>query len=190
MCKLLTPASPKMKLAVVVGHSSISGGAIRVTDNVREWDWNRHLAKLILNHSPNEIKIFYRTTGGGYSVEIDRVYKEVDAWGATCSVELHFNSVGDASAKGTETLTSGTTGSVKLATLMQAGMVNALGFRDRGLLRLARKDRGGRSLWQGKAPAALLEPYFGSNPVECNAVEHLKDELAEAIYLAAKKFHA
>lgn len=178
-----------MKLAIIVGHTAVSGGAVRVTDNVREWDWNRHLAKLIAAHDPDSVKIFYRISGGGYTREINRVYAEADAWGATATVELHFNSVGTPAAHGTETLTSGTAGSMKLAKLVNDAMVAALGFRDRGLIKRARNERGGLSLWAGRAPAILIEPYFGSNPKECAIADRRKDELAEAIFDSVCAFH-
>ena len=181
--------SKKMKLAIVVGHTRESSGAVMVTDGTREWSWNKHLAMLIQSHDPDNIKIFYRVKPGGYSVEIDRVYDQVNKWGATATFELHFNSLLGSKATGTETLTSGTTGSLKLANLVQAEMVRAIGLADRGLKQRGRKDRGGRSLWQGKSPCAMLEPFFGSNAKDCAAIEHSKDELAEGIYRAARKFH-
>lgn len=178
-----------MKLAIVVGHTAVSGGAVRVTDNVREWDWNRHLAKLIEAHDPLNVKTFLRVSGGGYTREVKRVYAEVDAWGATASIELHFNSVGTPSAHGTETLSSGTPQSWKLAAAVNTAMVKALGFRNRGLIKRERNERGGLSLWLGSAPAILIEPYFGSNPKECAIADRRKDELAEAIYTAARDYH-
>lgn len=178
-----------MKLAIVVGHTRESSGAVMVTDGTREWNWNKHLALLIADHDPSRIKIFYRVKPGGYAVEIDRVYDQVNKWGATATFELHFNSLTGSKATGTETLTSGTRGSIKLSNLVQARMADALGLADRGLKQRNRKDRGGRSLWQGKSPCALLEPFFGSNPKDCAVIEHAKDELAEAIYLAAVDFH-
>ena len=171
-----------MKIAIVIGHNAKSQGAVRVTDGVTEFAWNSHLAELIATHAPGSIKVFQRVSGGGYSAEIDRVYAETDKWGADCVVELHFNASGTAGVAGCETLTSGTKSSVKLAVALQEQMVKALKNRDRGIKPVMRTDRGGRSLWQGKAPAALIEPYFGSSREECINADLNKDALAEAVY--------
>ena len=42
-------------------------------------------------------------------------------------------------------------------------------------------DRGGESLYVGRAPAILVEPYFGSNANDCNAADVKRDALARAI---------
>ena len=174
-----------MKLAVVVGHNSKAQGATRVTDGVTEYSWNSALAELI-EEQGDDVKVFYRTYGGGYSAEIDRVYADVDAWGATASVELHFNAAGDDRVAGCETLSSGSSGSMALCEALQARMVAVMGERNRGIKIVGKSDRGGRSLWAGKAPAALIEPYFGSNPDSCDLADGKSKELAKAIYEAAK----
>lgn len=176
------------KIAIVVGHNSISQGAVRATDGRTEFDWNSHLAALIREHDPRSIKIFHRVRGGGYSREIDRVYAQVDAWGADCSIELHFNGSVSARSTGCLTLTSGTSGSRKLAKHVQELMLEVMGNEDDGIQKRGRHDRGGRSLWQGRAPAILAEPYFGSHPDFCRVADAHKDELAEAIYRGAVNY--
>jgi N-acetylmuramoyl-L-alanine amidase len=175
------------KIAIVVGHNSKAQGAVRVTDGRTEFDWNCELASLIDDHGDN-VRIFKREKGGGYSAEIDRVYAQVDAWGADLSIELHFNSSSNPKSRGGETLCSGSSGSLRLAKLVRARVAAVLLNHDRGVKILGRHDRGGRSLWQGKAPAILIEPYFGSNAAECNAAQQYMDELAEAYYRAAMDF--
>lgn len=177
-----------MKIAIVVGHNSRAQGAVRVTDGVSEYVWNTRLAELIRSHDPASVKIFKRTAGGGYSAEIDRVYAEVNAWGADCSIELHFNAAGSSAATGGETLSSGSDGSLRLANGVRKAVRDALGLPDRGVKIRSRTDRGGRSLWQGRAPAALAEPYFGSNANDCAAADLHMDALAEAYYRAAVQF--
>ncbi|MEP2184175.1 hypothetical protein, partial [Roseibium sp.] len=60
------------------------------------------------------------------------------------------------------------------------------GNKDRGVRFVGKGDRGGRSLWAGRAPAILTEPYFGSNKVECEAADACKAALAKAIYDGAR----
>lgn len=176
-----------MKIALVVGHNMEAQGAIRVTDKRTEYDWNGMLAQAIRDLEPDSVKIFRRTPHGGYNAEIDRVYSEVNAWGADCSLELHFNAFSSKST-GCETLSSGTAGSMALAALVQEYTLAAMPVTDRGIKIRKRHDWGGRSLWSGRAPAVLTEPYFGSNPRECNIADDHFSMLAEATYRAARDF--
>ena len=175
-----------MKIAIVVGHNARAQGAVRVTDGRTEFDWNSDLAEMISEIEPTMIKVFYRVAGGGYSAQIRRVYAEVDTWGADVSLELHFNAASPA-AHGCETLTSGTSGSLLLAENVHREIISALPVRDRGLkLRSQGQGRGWLSLWAGRAPAVLLEPYFGSNVNECHMADDYKEVLAEAIVDGAR----
>ncbi|MEO1108253.1 MAG: N-acetylmuramoyl-L-alanine amidase [Pseudomonadota bacterium] len=177
-----------MKIAIVVGHNARAQGAVRITDGQPEFQWNSHLAELIQDIDPACVKVFFRVRGGGYSREIDRVYKEVDTWGADCSIELHFNGSPDPRAEGCLTLTSGTVGSRALAKEVHNRMLAVMGNEDDGIRARGRGDRGGRSLWAGRAPAIMTEPYFGGNARFCHVADARKDELAEAIYEGAKAF--
>lgn len=177
-----------MKIAIVVGHNSRAQGAVRVLDGRTEFDWNNELADLIQDHDKRAVRVFRREWGGGYSREIDRVYAEVDHWGADCSLELHFNASANKKANGGETLSSGTKGSLWLAENIRSRVSSVMGNKDRGIRVVKRHERGGRSLWQGRAPAVLTEPYFGSNISECITALHHMDELAEAYYRGAAAF--
>lgn len=175
-----------MKLAIVVGHNSASQGAVRQDTGDSEFVWNGRLARRIERLAGSysfQVRTFFRTPGGGYSNEIRRVYAEVDAWGADASVELHFNGASSAEATGTETLSSGTALSLRLAESVQREMVLALGIRDRGIKTRSSSDRGGMSLISGRAPAILVEPFFGSSPVGNRATdeETEQERLADAI---------
>jgi N-acetylmuramoyl-L-alanine amidase len=138
-----------------------------------------------------DLKVFFRTAGGGYGAEIRRVYKEVDDWGADASIELHFNSAGDPRASGTETLSSGSEKSSILAQEVQMEMVESLGLRNRGIIiRNERtKGRGYESLVTGKAPAILTEPFFGSGTADKAASdsEFERQKIAEAILEGAAR---
>lgn len=177
------------KIAIVVGHNARAQGAVNVA-GVSEYIWNGELAGLIQDHDPQAVRVFRRIAGGGYSREIDRVYAEVDAWGADCSIELHFNGSASASAQGCLTLSSGTQGSLALARCVHARCLGVMQGRDRGIEVRSRHDRGGRSLWQGRAPGIMTEPFFGSNPEECRRADARIDQLAEAIYRGAVEFSA
>lgn len=175
-----------MKLAIVVGHNSASQGAVRKDTGESEFVWNGRLARRMERLADDygvDVRVFHRTPGGGYRNEIARVYDEVDAWRADGSVELHFNGAASEAATGTETLTSGTALSMRLAESVQREMVIALGLRDRGIRTRARQDRGGGSLHAGRAPAILIEPFFGSSPEGNRATDDdtEQERLADAV---------
>lgn len=170
------------KIALVIGHNSKAQGAIRITDKRTEYDFNEQLARAIMAVSPQHFKIFKRTAGAG---EIARCYGQISGLEFGGTLELHFNSHGNTTATGTETLTSGTTKSLRFAKAVQAAMVGALGLRDRGLITMGKDapagSRGKASLWAGVPPAILIEPFFGSNPSDCAAADRHFNALARAI---------
>lgn len=171
-----------MKIAIVVGHNEKAQGAVRVTDGRTEYDWNSELAAAIRDLNPKQVMVFHRKHDpAGYTAEIHDCYARCDMWGADVSCELHFNSFTTA-ASGTETLFATKAGKA-VAEKVQAAMVGALGLRDRGLLHRP-SGRGAGSLIAGKAPAVLVEPYFGSNPTDCLRADERFGKLAEAIFSA------
>ncbi|RKT35282.1 N-acetylmuramoyl-L-alanine amidase [Roseovarius halotolerans] len=180
------------KIAIIVGHNKRGQGAVRVTDGKTEFQWNSDLASRIRAYAEDdpysEVRIFYRQTNMGYTKQIQDVYARADAWGADVTIELHFNAAADASASYTCTLSSGTAGSLALCERLQAAQVRVMGLDDAGVkIRNRGGGRGWRSLWTGDAPAALIEPYFGSNPRDCILADKRKDELARALYEAARE---
>lgn len=175
------------RLAIVVGHNSEKQGARRHDTGESEFAWNSDLARMIeacaADYPEIEIRTFFRQPGLGYRREIEAVYEDTDRWGANATVELHFNASDNPAASGTETLSSGTPASMALAVDVNREMVAALGLKDRGVKTRTAQDRGGRSLISGRAPAILIEPYFGSSAKGLKATDELgeKKRLAEAI---------
>lgn len=181
-----------MKLAVVVGHNRSSPGAWAVSPISRsEYDFNTDVAEVMseLDHKYGlDVRVFWRQPVGSYSTEIARVYGAVDNWGADASMELHFNAF-TSSSTGTETLYSGSSYSKRFATAVQKQMVDTLGLRDRGL-KHEPGGRGWKSLIAGKAPAILTEPFFGSNPNDCQAAARLGVVGFAKMYLEGAKHYA
>jgi len=176
------------RIALVIGHNARAQGAVRVTDGRTEYDWCGLLAAMVMALDPARYVILRRPTGLTYSGEIRAAYDAVNASGAVASIELHFNGAAAETATGTETLSSGTQGSMRLASLIQPRMVRALGLRDRGVKIIKRADRGGESLWAGRPPAVLIEPYFGSRRQDCIAADAAMAQLAGAIHDACSAF--
>ena len=157
-----------MKLAIVVGHNARAQGAVRADTGETEFAWNSRLAAMIEEQAAEypgiEVKTFFRNPAlRSYRAEIRDVYARTDAWGASATNELHFNSHHNPNATGTETLSSGSVMSLRYAEALQDEMLDALGLRDRGE-KIVRTGRGSTSLISGRAPAALIEPFFGSSP--------------------------
>lgn len=181
------------KLAIVVGHNQRSQGAVRPDTKESEFVYNSVLARIIVREAELygiEARIFFRTPEGGYTKEIQRVYAEVDKWGADGAIELHFNAA-SAAATGTETLTSGSVRSTLLAQEVQMEMVEALGLRNRGIIvRNARtQGRGYLSLVSGSTPTILVEPFFATGAADRVATDDAreKEKLAQAMLEGAQK---
>lgn len=169
-----------MRFALVIGHSEQDGGAVRCVDGVQEYEWNLDLAHRIYDLDPERFEIFHRRGELPYEAEIAEVYQRVDDWGCDVSLELHFNAGG---GRGTETFSSGSRGSLRFARSVHPAMVDALCLADRGI-KIRNNRTGGRgheSLVAGKAPALLLEPYFGDSAADCRRADERKDALARAI---------
>lgn len=181
-----------MKLAIVVGHNARAQGAVRPDTGESEFLWNSRLAAMIEEEARRfhkiKVQTFFREHCGSYRREIAKVYGETDAWGADATVELHFNSHHNPSATGTETLSSGSKASLRFCEALQDRMLYALGLRDRGT-KVVRTGRGSASLISGRAPAALIEPYFGSSPKGQAATDEPAEmcTLARGILLAAEE---
>lgn len=176
------------KIALVVGHNAKSQGAVRVTDKMTEFAWNGTLAKDLQAIMPSRYIILYRDPAGGYAKEIDRVYAEANRINAAATIELHFNGAADPRATGTEVLSSGTRNSMILCNGLQNAMLQSLKLRSRGVKVLNKDMRGGRSLWAGRAPAALIEPYFGSNPSDCAISDKNYQAFVKSLHEACSAF--
>lgn len=182
-----------MKVAIVVGHNSVAQGARALAPiSEQEFTYYNRIADEMVRLARRGLtaRRFNRVkTATGYSTEIDTVYAQVNDYGADISIELHFNAAGP-TATGTETLSSGSPGSLKLARAMQDSMLAALGLHDRGVKIVAKDKRGGRSLHAGRPPAILVEPFFGSNKGDCRSAANLGETGMAEMYLAGVRAYA
>lgn len=166
-----------MKIGIVVGHTRLSPGKLSPWLQVHEYPWNCDLADLMLSAAPpgHGFRVFFRDGQG-----ITGAYRQADEWGADRTVELHFNAFAPA-ASGTLTLYApGSKRGRWLAGVVQERMVAVLGLQDRGAVE-PMGDRGLASLTAIPAPAILVEPFFGTNRVDCEVATARKAELAAAI---------
>jgi len=147
--------------------------------NITEFDYGNKVAIHMDEYASEydfDVGIFIRDEELGYSSQVDKAYSEADSWGADLAIELHFNG-GPKSARGCLVLSSGSSGSMRYARTVQNYMVDlfkaAGSSRDRGVVTRTRGQRGGRSLHAGKAPAIMVEPFFGSSPADCKMMKEI-----------------
>ncbi len=180
-----------IKLAIVVGHNVASSGVTVVHPiNQSEFDFNSEIAEIMFQQAGSynlEVKVFFRIEQNSYTNEINQVYAEVNEWNADFSIELHFNAF-DAKVIGTEVLSSGTSESLRYANLTQTKLLELYrpsGDGDRGVNILVSGDRGYQSVIAGKAPAIIVEPFFGDTPSEAIMVDEAGKEALAQAYLSA-----
>lgn len=178
-----------MKLAIIVGHNSSAKGAKAAAPiGEYEFDYNERIAARMLQASADyglETKKFNRSSGGGYTQEIREVYSRTDAWRAEVTVELHFNAF-NRSTIGTETLCGPSANSFKTADAIQKVLVDLLDRGvggDRGVKTYRPGMRGAASLISGRAPAVLVEPFFGDAPADARLAFNVGEESLARAYL-------
>jgi len=155
-----------MKIALVIGHSSDKQGAETI-DNISEYSFYWTLVHFsILPNAPlqHDYKVFERGDASmGYTENMKELHSDIDSWGADLSISFHFNSH-TSQAMGSEVLHSGYEQSKHYAELLNYQFTqNLLGIKNRGIKEKTKNERGGGFLHLGKAPAILIEPFFGSS---------------------------
>jgi N-acetylmuramoyl-L-alanine amidase len=164
----------KKHLVIIVGHNSRSQGAIRTDTGESEWAFNSRVADRAAAyasafHPGLTLSVLHRQPDhASTGAEIRQVYQRADEIGADATIELHFNAAETVAARGCETLHAGSARGAALAESVQAHTVKMFpGLKDRGLQKRTPPRRGGMSLTSGRAPAVIVEPFFGSNPQDC-----------------------
>lgn len=192
-----SPTSTKgvIRLAVVVGHNENRPGAYAPHPiGKSEFVFNSEVARLMVRlanvDDDIEVKVFYRKPMSEYWLEIDEVYRRVNAWDPDVALELHFNWLNKAGRvemvhypKSVKSRTLASSLLRSFTGLMKVGMDKAK------LLPRGKRDRGGRSLWACKCPIVLTEPFDCSNIDHLLRVEELgTDSFARAYLDTVKSF--
>lgn len=179
------PVTPvKTRIALVVGHNEKAGGAYSDYLGNDEYRFNSKVAaKLaaLLKDDGMEAAVFFRQARGGYSAEIDAVYREVDRFNPRLALELHFNAGGGDYCCALVARKSNIGAAV--AGRICAEIQGCFGIRSIGAVERSSSERGGRSLYAAKAPTVLLEPFFGDNRNHCGA-GMTTDALAQCYHAA------
>ena len=171
------------KVALIIGHSETSQGAINEKQQISEFMFNELLAMLIadnLTRMGQMVCVVYR----------DGTYRElietVNLTDAYIAVSLHCNAF-DKNPHGTETLYyQGSENGKLLAQSMQDSIVKCLGLKDRGLKpcdydHVGKKgDRGGYLLKKTKMPCVIVEPFFIDSDCSLDLAHERINELSLA----------
>ena len=174
------------RVALVVGHSKSSQGAMSKPFNLSEYKYNSTLAaivKMLFNKEEINVKIFERRT------TIQEVTKDVNLWNPDAIIEFHCNSY-DTKVGGREALYWHLSGRGCLLAgllLKNLGSVPGIG-KDRGCVPLIRGNRGWYLLAKTKAPCVILEPFFIDNFEECSNALYYITKIAVYIHLSIKEF--
>lgn len=189
------------KLGIVVGHTNAKGGAVGL-GLPREYDYHKAMAADMVAFTQSEfghltgsealeIRVFFRD-----GIGVTGAYAQVNEWvgaqaGRAATVELHYNAA-SASAVGTETLSSGSAGSMELSERVQDGLCTLLGRpgQSRGVKVRNRtnKERGWLSLVSGTPPAIITEPAFGSNATDAALLRDMQFKIGKEIVRRCKVY--
>lgn len=124
-----------MKLAIIVGHTKAAPGATSYWGE-SEYPWNTKNAALIVESAKRyggqiEAKAFFRDDGG-----VAGAAERAKAWGATHSLELHFNAASN-TALGCECLIiKGDVESAKYADVLTDMISDKFGIKERRLTQI------------------------------------------------------
>lgn len=183
-----------MKFAIVVGHKETAQGAPSDYLGMREYEWNDGLASRIMEvESTVEKRVFYRN-----GLTFAQTYAATDAWGADITTELHFNWSDNEDATGTAVLYyPGSAKGRRFAKLLFEKTREALSLPiwpagTNGYVTpyqaSGEERRGEVALAAGRAPATLMEPFFGSSEGDCQVAEANIDAYARSIVSAADAY--
>lgn len=165
------------KIYLNFGHGGADSGAVGCDGKTLEKNLNRVIG----------LKVEKALEKMGFSVfsyqqdkNVIQTYKEENKGAYDCAVSIHCNSSAIPTAQGVETLYYPTsTRGQALAQAIQKSITANIKVRDRGI-----KERGDLCfLRKTKAPAALVEIGFISNPAELQALKkaHRQKSLADCI---------
>lgn len=187
----LPPIDAK-RLAIIVGHTQERQGAAALAPiNQNEYPFNKQLAQRMEIEAADRgilAKTLFRD-----GVGIEGAYRAALAFDPDSIIELHFNSFGNPAVRGTETLYAEVNpNSKRLANIVQDSMVRVFGRSgraNRGIKLQGPGDRGFTNVTSAPTvPSVLVEPFFGSNPNECQLAMNRTAEYAEGLVDAFIKF--
>jgi hypothetical protein len=160
-----------MKIALVIGHTELSGGAYSQKLKSNEFNYNSKVAEIVAKNLPN-VQVFKHTSYNlGYKAMILNTAKKINDFDIV--FELHFNA-SNGIANGSEAL---------FYFANPKGKEIALNFSKLMQQTFKKKNRGAKSLYNEshrgfhavaipKPTTIILEPFFGDNDNDCISIEN------------------
>lgn len=172
------PSSKSLKIALIVGHHPSAPGAHSVCGFSEHGFYDEFVDHVIERYSgPHNLVKVERPTMAMPVALVNEIAPDF-------FVSFHFNSAANPHATGTEVLHYPSEASTALASIFAQRIHELLGLplrRGDGLLARTASDRGGALLAKTRMPGVLLEPFFGSNKGDCEAVIEKYDEFVACI---------
>ena len=175
------------KVAICVGHSRDGDKGAKSINETSEWDYNQVVAEElagILTRSKIEAQVFDYYAGNNYVDSMSWLAKEINAYGSSCAIELHFNSA-TSDADGYEYLYwhSSTSGKRLAECFHTAHQAMSFNQKSRGIKTKNDTSRGALFLRKPLCPCVICEPFFGSSEKEWAMLGNLEGQaLLAAIY--------
>jgi len=166
------------QIAIIVGHSHDSQGAVNAASGITEWKFNKGLAARVAEEmcqipSFNPM-IIYRST---YA----ELPEKVNSTNCDVAISLHGNAHNE-QVVGCECLYHpGNKMSRYFAALMQKQVYKVMKNRNRGIEGREKGKKGGWILTQTAMPTIIVEPFFIDCDADLARATERKQELAKAI---------
>lgn len=173
------------KIAILIGHRSKAKGAYSTWLDVTEYDYMKKVASYCTDFADVYERPNTPFVSEGY--RIGQALKKINKKRYNLVLSLHFNSFSDERAHGVTALHNITNTKTKGVASQFMYLVNQrFGIKKRDLIPISSKNQnGGKFILDTTANAVLLEPFFGSNPVDsvqfCNAEEKYANLLRDLV---------
>lgn len=177
------------RVALVLGHSRGAPGARLLQTAIHEWHWNAELLPRLRDElaARGVEALAFERLDGSYETAMRQLCDAINATNPDLVVELHFNG---GTQSGAEVLHwPGSARGREAAERLSQAVADAIGIRNRGAVAQARSWAtaelvdghlvpAGPPLWilcLTRAPAVIVEPFFGGNPVEAHKATAARD---------------
>lgn len=173
-------------IAICVGHSRGDKGA-RSVGGVSEWDYNRDLGMRIRNLLMDRgmtACFIDRYAQASYGRAMDYLSAHLKSMRVECAVELHFNAASPSAAGHEWLYWHASNPGRALARCLDESMAARFERHPRRGIKpigLGKDDRGAGFLQKTHCPAAIAEPFFGTNAESWAFFNDHRQDLAEVI---------
>lgn len=174
------------KIAILIGHRSAAQGAHSPYLGLTEYQYHKKVVAYLETICKDyEIVVYERANtpmvSEGY--RIAQVVNKINQSQYDLVLSLHFNSFTDPTANGCTALHYITNRKTKAIAQRFVDLVHEqFSIKKRALIAIQDKSqRGGTFIVNSKAPAVLLEPFFGSNPSDSYSFNNRELEYAQLI---------